>query len=788
MKLELKNISVILIDLDKNITAGTADEIITEENMKRTYGIETGITDCLLESGRAVRYCVPTGSERGCSFRAKGMVRIISCLLMALILFTGMNETMAADESDTGEAVSTEATVKPEENREPACEKTKEIVLDDVQIRDIRSPKEKYNISTPVTKVGSEYLNENMFTTMVDLLDSIPGFSTRFEVHSPIYMRGFSGNNILILQDGCRRISSTPEGTRANIINAFNVEAVEITKGPGSVLFGSGALTGIINVKTRDIFREKGMDVEVKSSYATNNNERNNACMLNCNTGVFAFDIGARMRGADNYTFPDGTEAEHSNLKDRDVFSKIGFKPSENQKIIFSSDIHLGGPWSKAAGFNGKPNLEVYFDREDAYHFSLMYEITGFLFLDTLQLLTYYDYENIVNGKRWFTDAGNMTTDDVACRKDSYGGLDLFMEKSIGNNKLAAGFDSYFYRVWIDTSSFSVLSADDGYVDSESIQGGGTNAAGVFMEDRISFRKMDVVAGLRYDVAEVMEGDHHNASLDSVDGYASSKMKGALSGNLGMLYRFCRGTSWNVNLGRAFRMPTYNEMYSETVTGKGVVSGNPATEPEYSLNFDAGIKFKRRGLKLEADLFLNFYEDLITTELVDPENVEAGYVYGNVNCARIYGGELFLSYNFMDLLMPDSMLAPSASWTCYIGDEISKNEYIDLAGGTPLSGVPNSELTPALRFIKQFMNMQIFADISGTYAFSQNRVPDGYDTYDSYYHLEFKAGMTMNDIWFFDSLKVFLTIKNLTNNEYYLFEGALPSKGRDFRVSLSAKL
>lgn len=66
------------------------------------------------------------------------------------------------------------------------------------------------------------------------LFGSIPGFSTR----------GFSGNNLTILRDGIRQNTSSQS---ARTIDAFNLDRVEVLKGPSSLMFGEGAVGGAIN-------------------------------------------------------------------------------------------------------------------------------------------------------------------------------------------------------------------------------------------------------------------------------------------------------------------------------------------------------------------------------------------------------------------------------------------------------------------------------------------------------------------------------------------------------------
>lgn len=642
-------------------------------------------------------------------------------------------------------------------------------------------------VSLPVKSYDSDYLEENQFTSMVDLLDSTPGFSSRYEYHSTMYLRGFSGNNILLLQDGAVRISNSPKGMRANKLAAFNVEKVEIIRGPGSVVYGSGALTGIVHVITTDIFKEKGLDVDINSRYAFNNNERDNSILATYNTGSAAFNVGARYRVADNYTLPDGSEAEHSYLEDKDIVGKVGYKLSDKQTLIFSTDIHQGGPWSKAAGFNGKPNLEIYYDQEDTYHFSGLYEAEDILFTDKLSLMGYYDYERTVLGKKWTTDLDVVTSDSKSYMKDQYGGGSVTAVKGISNNTLTSGFDGYVYRVWIDNTEYSIINGpESSYEESESIQGGGTDTLGYFIQDTIDFKPLTLVTGARYDIARVKEGDYHAESLDSVAGYESEKLRSAVSGNVGWVYNFLKKYHWSFNVGRAFRMPTYSEMYSETLTGKGIISGNPEVEPEYSLNFDSGIKGAVQDYFFEVNGFINFYQDLIKESLVDPDDTDSGYLYGNVDKARVYGGEIENGFNFVNLIGPFSVLTPSLGYTHYIGDDLSGRSYLVFDDKSPLLYVPNPEFAAKLRYQITRGRSAYFASIGCNYARPQNRVGEGDDPYPSYHHIDGQCGVTVSNNAYFDHVRILIAVKNLTNNEYYLYNDYLPAKGRDISIQLNA--
>ncbi|MFN2399562.1 MAG: TonB-dependent receptor plug domain-containing protein, partial [Gemmatimonadaceae bacterium] len=72
--------------------------------------------------------------------------------------------------------------------------------------------------------------------------------------HGTVILRGLTGNQVLILVDGVRLNNATirdgPNQLLA-LIDPERIERVEVIRGPGSVLFGSDAMGGVVNVVTR---------------------------------------------------------------------------------------------------------------------------------------------------------------------------------------------------------------------------------------------------------------------------------------------------------------------------------------------------------------------------------------------------------------------------------------------------------------------------------------------------------------------------------------------------------
>lgn len=84
-----------------------------------------------------------------------------------------------------------------------------------------------------------------------DAADSAPGVTSGGSPGNPaqLMMRGFSGGQVLMLRDG---IYYGPTTMVNRPLNTFNLESVQVLKGPSSVLYGQGAVGGTVDVRTRD--------------------------------------------------------------------------------------------------------------------------------------------------------------------------------------------------------------------------------------------------------------------------------------------------------------------------------------------------------------------------------------------------------------------------------------------------------------------------------------------------------------------------------------------------------
>ena len=180
-----------------------------------------------------------------------------------------------------------------------------------------------------VSVVDRERLDRQGLNTVGDIFRTLPGTSTvnegAFQVRPRI--RGLDSNRVLILVDGERlnnsRTSTGQSGIETGLVDLPQIETVEVVRGGGSVLYGTDALAGTINIITQDTppRRESGFRFGgvLDTFYTSNENGRRGNLALNGAGKYFAFRIAQSMERFDNYFAGNATPEELEALRDEDL-------------------------------------------------------------------------------------------------------------------------------------------------------------------------------------------------------------------------------------------------------------------------------------------------------------------------------------------------------------------------------------------------------------------------------------------------------------------------------------
>ncbi|MCS3704649.1 TonB-dependent receptor [Salinibacter ruber] len=483
-----------------------------------------------------------------------------------------------------------------------------------------------------VDVMGTEDLQSGRSAALGELLqenvDGVSSIQTGAQAGKPV-LRGLSGKRVVLLKDGIAQEYYQFGVRHFPTTNASEAERVEVVRGASSILYGSDALGGAINVISKpapttgvDAFEVGG---SASTQYYTNNNERAVALDLSAAQGNVGWRVGAERRIAGNYHTPDaptfsetkegGTfgdprytgEVPFTNFEQWSTYGQVGLQGAFGTLQLY------GDYWSNAQNFllpaGGTPGQTPFPAAglgQNLEHSNVV--LKGNIVADGFVLKPRLSWQRSIRQ----SGAPGTTLGDI---RDG-GGLARF------DYPLDLKTDIYTGRLEVAHPSIGSLSGTIGAeVQHQDANTRGpaelqpsarTWNTGVFFFEDLDLDPVTVSFGSRLDVrtVEAVPNDRTTES-DQLDNTYTT-----LSGAVGASYAFSDGVAIATNLSSGFRAPSVFELYASGVHG-GVAAfqvGNPDLEPERSYSADLSLRVRRDRVTAEVTGYVNAIQDYIYLE------------------------------------------------------------------------------------------------------------------------------------------------------------------------------
>ncbi|MFC2156338.1 TonB-dependent receptor plug domain-containing protein [Acidobacteriota bacterium] len=597
---------------------------------------------------------------------------LAASVLFAVVFFSGGAVFASQENPTTQKKTKTEEQTKKEKEAE-AERKAREIVIhNEIVVTATRTEKTVFNSPKPVSVIGMTKIEERAPNNVAELLPELPGtdiVGVGSNQSRPV-IRGLRGQRILLLSDGIRLSNSRRTqsfGEIPAIADVTGMERVEVVRGPSSVLYGSEAIGGVLNLIYRvPDYTEEGAHVTGNLGYRFSSADTQHKGFLNVNgnVGNFGFMINGSYRNSQEYTAPSGsfgditlaqdTPVLDSGVQDQNFNVFLGFRISQDNNISVRYEDYR----AKDAGFGyvdpaeyspGDPTIQMLYPRQDMQKLTLKYENRAlqFAFADGITVTGYYlNNERIFNNNitiSFSPGAGiainNSNTTDV----ETYGTRFELTKVVFNRHVLTYGFD-YFQdnSVNSDAGSQTMFGYGPPMVSTDNtptVPNALFRSFGIFLQDDISlFERLSVVLGVRY--------QNVHAETRETEGISDPLVKSTDStfvGSANIIFGITDNLNAVLSLGRGFRSANLPERFFHGVVpdGRGFQIRNTDLKPETSFNVDLGLRYRLGNFYLEGTYFRNLVSDGIQIEptgqflgrLIEYQNI-------NVERLRIQGFEL----------------------------------------------------------------------------------------------------------------------------------------------------
>ena len=497
------------------------------------------------------------------------------------------------------------------------------VELTGIQVTASANATSALNSPQPTSVVAGDELRTAQSPTLGETLEGVAGvhsLSTGVGIGKPV-IRGLTSNRVLVLDDGQRLETQQWGDEHSPNIETSNAERIEVIRGPASVLYGSDALGGVINVVQKDLPDATGVPGFVRgdlsAAYTSGNRLGDGALSLEGASGGVGFRGSLSGRSSSDVRTPDyvlwnsGNRAVAGNatLGTRGSWGSVsGSFSQRNEKISLTDEDPAAKPTQRMATSHGRVDLA--------------------LPLGAARLEVSTGYER--SRRREFEDD---TTSTVA--------LGLLSQTYLT--------DVHYHHTPIGAFSgligFSGLrNTFEKFGDETLIPPSRGSNLGFYAFEQTEGQRFNVSFGARYDYRRL------NVDADTVLGLATqTRTWNSVTGNLGLLYHVSEPVALVLNVGRGFRAPSSFDLYSNGVH-EGTVAferGNPNLRTEKSINTDVALRVQSSQVSFEVGTFLNMIQDYIYTVPTGTVDSASGFQIYDVTQgdARLSGLEAAVQYH-----------------------------------------------------------------------------------------------------------------------------------------------
>jgi iron complex outermembrane receptor protein len=589
--------------------------------------------------------------------------------------------------------------------------------------------------------------------TLVEKLAELPGvdvISRGGSVTTPV-IRGLSTNNILVLNNGFRMENYQFSADHPYLVDETGLERVEVIKGPASLLYGSDAIGGVINLVGDKPPPPGSISGDANLQYYSNTAGLAGSLGVRGHQGPVTWGVRGAYRSHRDYTGGDGRSVPNSRFNGGSFKSNIGIRGRNSlHRLAYEYQQLKPGITNEASqqlvSSNGR-YPEVWYQDLDNHQLMSRNQF----YLNPFKLQANFSFQH--NHRRLITDEpdhtnvdmqlgtfgyelrGNLVTSKVSEFTLALQGLSQKNRNNDAENRVLPD-----YRM-NDLAMFGLVQHD--------FENGVHLQVGFRFDNRFLSVPEQEKAVHSHDGEpdQPADPDHQEELMPVLNRYF-----GNVSGSLGVTWVLAEGILLRGNLASAYRAPNVAELTQEGEHGTRYEQGNRDLTSQRNYELDASIHFHRERIMLDLAVFYNHIGHYIFLDYTADTTGEGLPVFRYVQQdARIYGLEGLAEF------LPAPWLSFKTAYNHTRGQRVS-------AGNLPF--IPHNRLRSELRWMPRriLKKGQVYLKLGSELACRQDH-PAPLETASDFYHL-LHAGAGISVTLGGRKLSFDIQFRNLLNTSY----------------------
>lgn len=655
--------------------------------------------------------------------------------------------------------------------------------------------------------VGKDFLNNNFSGNLMQTLEKLPGVHS-MDIGSgfskPV-IRGMGFNRVSVTENGIKQEGQQWGADHGLEIDAFNVEQVNIRKGPASLLYGSDAMGGVVEITQAPPPLDDQFFGEVSILGKSVNNLIGGSVLLGMKKNGFYTKVRYSEQRFGDYRIPTDTIVyltQRIPIYNRKLKNTAGLErdiswSGEYRTRRYKGSYTLSNAWQKVGffpGAHGIPDISQVQDDGDSRNIELPYSKVNHLKATTQQQYTWdilqlqwnlaYQNNHREEWSRFHTHYGSQSAPATDPDKELAFTLQTFSSgikaRYLGSDpwEHTAGWDIQYQQNRIGGYSFLLPEYTRW-----------TTGFFWLTTYRIS-PEWSLSGGLRYDYGKVdsesftdpylavylQEQGYTEADIEKnkMRSHAVNRSFGDWSGSVGVVWNPSAEHLFKANIGHSFRLPGVNELASNGVH-HGTFrheQGDASLSSEKGWQLDLAYSWYGKYITLNVSPFVSWFSNYIYLRPTGEWSIlpHAGQIYRYTGSEALFaGGEVNLQLQLPYHLAYELTGEYVYTYNC--------DEHIPLSFSPPGS----------IRNTVSWEYRKLRLHVEHHYISTQNRTDRNEDPTPGA-HL-FHAGANLSLPIGGTTVDIVLSAQNLLNKRYYNHlsfyrKVEIPEPGRNFQLMI----
>ena len=462
----------------------------------------------------------------------------------------------------------------------------------------------------------------------------VSSLSTGPAISKPL-IRGLGYNRVLTINDGVRQEGQQWGDEHGIEIDESSVNKIEVLKGPASLVYGSDAMAGVINIITNVPVQSNIVKLNAGSNYQTNNRLRSFYGNFAGNTNGFNWNMYGSTKAAADYRNKYDGYVFNSKFNEHNFGGYAGYNAGWGYSHLLISNFNL-----KTGLVEGERNADGYFVKAIAG--GSVVRATNADFKSTMPEVPYQHIRHFkIATDNNFKIGKNSLSLNIGWqqnRREEFGNPDDLNERALFFDLKTITYTTQFHfkenKGWKPSMGFNGMEQDNNNKGVEQlIPDYSLSDIGGYGFLQKEMKKITISGGVRFDSRNIDVKNLLDAG--TVKGEAFKKTFSNFSGSIGAAYQASKAINLKLNIARAFRAPSIPELAS-----------NGAHEG--TIRYEYGDKNLKSEISTQADIAIEINREHFSFNLAGYYNNFSNFIFYR-KLSSLTGGDSTVNVNGNDL-------------------------------------------------------------------------------------------------------------------------------------------